>query len=130
MALASTGRRSRMSSLPAPIWPVIVLAIIQFGDALMCIKPMEFVATCFDDVHWPRRLWWVMAPIKFAAGAGLIVGIWVPYVGAVTSVALVAYFVVAIAMHIRARDFGRNLFLNATGMLVICVATTLYSFVL
>lgn len=119
-----------MSSLPAPIWPVIVLAVIQFGDALMCIKPMEFIAKCFDDVRWPRRLWWVMPPIKFAAAAGLVAGIWVPYLGAVTSVALVAYFVVAIAMHIRARDFGRNLFLNATAMLVICVATTLYSFVL
>ena len=44
--------------------------------------------------------------------------------------ALIAYFLVAIGMHVRARDFGRNLFVNATGMLVICVATLLWSFVL
>jgi hypothetical protein len=37
---------------------------------------------------------------------------------------------VAIAFHIRARDFGRNLFVNATGMLVICVATALFCFIL
>lgn len=39
-------------------------------------------------------------------------------------------FVIAIALHIRARDFGRNLYLNATGMLVLCVAVALVSFVL
>jgi len=31
-------------------------------------------------------------------------------------------------MHIAARDFGRNLFLNATGMLAICVATGVFCF--
>lgn len=118
-----------MSPLPDPIWPVIVLAIIQFGDAILCIKPAAFVAACFEDIHWPRRLWWMMAPIKFGAAAGLIAGIWIPYLGAVTALALVAYFVVAIAMHVRAHDFGRNLFVNATGMLILCMATALHSFV-
>ena len=119
-----------MSALPDPIWPVIVLALIQFGDGLLCIEPVAFVAACFEGVQWPRRLWWMLSPIKFAAAAGLVAGIWIPYLGAATALALVAYFVVAIAMHTRARDFGRNLFLNATGMLAICVAVALYSFVL
>lgn len=119
-----------MTVLPDPVWPVIVLALIQLADGVMSAKPLPFIAKCFDDVGFPRRWWWVLAPIKFAAAAGLLAGIWIPYLGAVTSVALVAYFVVAISMHIAARDFGRNLFLNATGMLVICIATLLYSFVL
>ncbi|HEY8451476.1 MAG: DoxX family protein [Micromonosporaceae bacterium] len=67
---------------------------------------------------------------EVAAAAGLIVGIWLPYLGLVTSVALVAYFVIAIAMHIRARDFGRNRFVNATGMLALCVGTLVWSFLL
>jgi hypothetical protein len=71
-----------------------------------------------------------MPPIKFAAAAGLIAGIWIPYLGALTCAALVLYFLVAISMHVAARDFGRNLYLNATGMLLICVATTLFCFVL
>lgn len=118
-----------MSALPDPIWPVLVLAVIQLGDGLLCLKPVAFIAACFDAVELPVRMRWVMSPIKFAATAGLVAGLWIPYLGAVTSVALVVYFVLAIAAHIRARDFGRNLFLNATGMLVICVATLLYSFV-
>jgi hypothetical protein len=119
-----------VSALPDPIWPVIVLALIQVGDGILCLKPVSFVAACFEGVRWPRRLWWMMPPIKFAAAAGLVTGLWIPYLGAVTALALVAYFVVAITMHLRARDFGRNLYLNATGMLVLCVAVALYSFVL
>ena len=46
----------------------------------------------------------------------------------VTAAALVLYFVVAVIMHIRARDLGRDLFLNATGMLLICLATLVFSF--
>jgi hypothetical protein len=114
--------------LPDPVWPVIVLALIQCADGVLCIKPVSFIAQCFDDVCWPRRYWWVMAPLKFAAAAGLLLGIWIPILGVVTSVALVLYFLVAITMHVRARDFGRNLFVNASGMLLICIATLVSSF--
>jgi hypothetical protein len=116
--------------LPDPIWPVVVLAAIQAVDGVLSWKPVPFVAHCFDDVRFPRRWWWIFTPIKFAAAAGLIAGIWIPYLGAVTCAALIAYFLVAIGMHVAARDFGRNLFVNATGMLVICIATALWSFVL
>lgn len=113
-----------MSPLPDPTWPVIALAVIQLVDGLLCLKPASFIARCFTDVNWPRRYWWVMSPIKFAATAGMVAGLWVPYLATLTCVALVAYFLVAIGMHVVARDFGRNLFVNATGMLIICVATT------
>ena len=119
-----------MTLLPDPIWPVIVLAAISLVDGSICIKPVPCVAQCFIDVHWPKKYWWMMPPIKFAAALGLIAGIWIPGLGLLTTVCLIAYFVVAISMHLRARDFGRNLFVNATGMLVLCVATLLWSFVL
>jgi len=117
-----------VNAFPDPLWPVLVLAAVSFGDALLCIKPVPFVAKCFEDVGFPRRWWWAAAPIKLAAAAGLLAGIWLPYLGALTSAAVVLYFLVAIAMHVRARDFGRNLFLNATGMLALSVFTLLYSF--
>lgn len=113
---------------PDPIWPVVALAFIQLIDGILCLKPVAFIAACFDDVRFPRRWWWIVPPIKFAAAAGLIAGIWIPYLGFVTTSALVAYFVVAISMHLRARDLGRNLFLNATGMLVLCVGTLIWCF--
>ncbi|MEV4413614.1 DoxX family protein [Catellatospora sp. NPDC049609] len=117
-----------MTALPDPVWPVLVLAAIQLVDAVLCLRPVRFVAECYEGVGWPRRLWWLMPPVKFAAAAGLLAGIVVPWLGALTCAALVAYFLVAIAAHVRARDLGRNLFVNALGMLVLCVATGVYSF--
>lgn len=63
-----------------------------------------------------------------AAVAGLIAGLWIPYLAAVTCAALIAYFVIAIGMHVAARDLGRNLFVNATGMLAICIAVPVLAF--
>ncbi|MCH1882308.1 DoxX family protein [Agrococcus sp. ARC_14] len=116
--------------LPEPIWPVVVLAVISLGDAAISWKPVPFVAQCWEDVRFPKRYWRVLAWLKIAAGVGLIAGLWIPFLGLLTTACLVAYFVVAIAFHIRARDFSRNLFVNATGMLVLCVAVLLWSFLL
>lgn len=109
-------------SFPDPWWPVVVLAVVCAVDAVLCLRPVAFIADCFRDVGFPQRWWWVMPVIKFAAAAGLTAGIWVPWLGLVTSSCLVAYFVLAIAAHLRARDLGRNLFVNALGMWVLCVA--------
>ncbi|ANC30133.1 DoxX family protein [Isoptericola dokdonensis] len=117
-----------MSPLPEPWWPVVVLAVITAGDAVLCIGPVRFVAECFRDVGFPERWWWVAKWVKAAAAAGLVAGLWVPYLGGVTSAALLLYFVVALSFHVRARDFGRNFFVNATGMLVLCVLVLWFSF--
>lgn len=113
---------------PDPVWPVVVLAMISLADGLLCLKPIRPIARCLEDVHWPREYWWLMPPIKLAAAAGLLAGIWVPGLAALTTGCLVLYFIVAITMHIRARDLGRNLFVNASGMLAVCVATAAYCF--
>lgn len=118
-----------MNPIPDPAWPVIMLALIQLGDAFLCIKPASFVAKCFEDVGWPRSLWWLMSPIKFAAFMGLIAGLWIPWLGLITCGALVLYFVIAIIAHVKAKDFGRNLFVNATGMFLLSSATLFYSFI-
>lgn len=119
-----------MTPLPDPVWPVVVLAVIQLFDALICIKPVSFIGQCFEKVGWPRRFWWLMPPIKFAPAAGLIAGLWIPYLGLVTCGALTLYFLIAITMHVRARDVGRDLFVNAVGMLLVSVATGVFSFLL
>ena len=119
-----------MTSLPNPAWPVVVLAVISAVDGLMCLKPAGFIAECFTDVGFPQRYWPLMPVIKFAAAVGLLAGVWIPVLGALTTGSLVLYFIIAIAMHVRMRDLGRNLFLNATGMLTICTATLAFCFLL
>lgn len=103
-----------------PWWPLAGLAAIQFGDAVMCLKPVGFVRACLIDVGFHRRYWRLLPVLKAAAAAGLIAGIWAEPLAVITAAALVAYFIIAISLHIRARDFGRNLFVNAAGMLVLC----------
>jgi uncharacterized membrane protein YkgB len=97
---------------------------------VMCLRPVAFVAQCLTNVRFPRRYWVVLSPVKFAAALGLLAGIWVPFLGLLTAVALVGYFVVALSMHIAARDLGRDLFVNASGMLLLCLVTLVFCFVL
>lgn len=110
-----------------PWWPLATLAFVQLGDAVMCIKPVPFIRECLIDVRFPERYWWVLAPLKFAAAAGLVIGIWVRPLAILTAASLVLYFVVAMASHVRARDFGRNLFLNCTGMLLASTAVLAFT---
>ncbi|GAB3256771.1 DoxX family protein [Arthrobacter pigmenti] len=119
-----------MPVIPDPLWPVVALALIQVIDAAMCLGPVAFIRDCFNDVQFPRKWWWTMPVIKLAAAGGLTAGIWIPGLGLLTGSALILYFIIAIGMHIRARDFGRNLFLNATGMLLICIGVTVFSFLI
>ncbi|MCA5894055.1 DoxX family protein [Isoptericola sp. NEAU-Y5] len=118
-----------MRLLPDPVWPVLLLALVSAVDAVLCIGPVRFIADCFRDVHFPERWWWVTPWLKAAAALGLVVGIWVPLLGTVTSVALVVYFALALGFHVRARDFGRNFFVNATGMFLLCIFVLWFSFV-
>ena len=112
-----------------PTWPLLVLAAIQLGDAVASYRPMKFAADCFDDVNFPREYWWVFTPIKLAAAIGLVIGVWVPEIGLAAALGLVLFYLLAITAHIRARDFGRNLFVNASGMLLLTAGATYVSFV-
>lgn len=109
-----------------PWWPLVTLAAIQVVDAVLCWKPVGFIRECLMSVGFPRRFWRVLPPLKLAAATGLVIGIWMPWLAALTSSALVGYFLVAVAAHIRAGDIGRDLLVNATGMLVICGSTLVF----
>ncbi|TCP53526.1 DoxX-like protein [Tamaricihabitans halophyticus] len=106
-----------------PWWPLAALAFVQLGDGVLCIQPVSFIRKCLVDVRFPQRFWWLLPVLKFAAAAGLVVGIWFTPLAILTSAALTCYFVIALAAHVHARDFGRNLFVNCTGMLLASAAT-------
>lgn len=114
--------------LPDPRWPVVLLAIVQAADALLVLLRPPFIVACLDGVRLPRRWWPLLVWLKAAAAAGLIAGLWVPWLGLTTSVAVVAYFVVAATMHVRSRYLGRDFWLNCLGMLAMSVAVVLVSF--
>ncbi|GAA4641907.1 DoxX family protein [Gordonia humi] len=118
-----------MFSTPDPVWPVIVLAVIVGGDALMSIRPPRFIRDCYAGVRFPLDWGWVLVYIKLLATAGLIVGIWQPGVGVSATAGVVAYFVAASIAHIRATFVGSTFWINCLGMLVLSLAVLGWSFV-
>jgi DoxX-like family len=108
--------------IPEPAWPAPVLAAVQLADAVFCAIPLRFVTQCLDDVHLPARYRPLLAPLKLAAAVGLVAGLWVNHLGAVTAASVAAYFVLAVAAHVRVGDVGRNMF-NASVLLAFSVFT-------
>ena len=102
--------------IPEPVWPAPVVAAVQLADAVFCAIPTGFVTRCLDDVGLPLRYRPFLPVLKFGAAAGLLAGLWIEYLGAVTAAGLILYFILAVAAHIRARDIGRNM-LNASVIL-------------
>jgi DoxX-like family len=106
--------------VPDPVWPAPVLALVQLADAIFCAIPTRFVTKCLDDVRLPARYRPLLPGLKLAAVVGLTVGLWIDYLGAVTSACVAVYFVLAVGAHIRAKDIGRNMF-NASVILAFSV---------
>ncbi|NYF13688.1 hypothetical protein HDC34_001982 [Pseudoclavibacter sp. JAI123] len=43
-----------MILLPDPWWPTLALAVVLAADAVMSLKPPEFIRDCLDGVRFPR----------------------------------------------------------------------------
>lgn len=114
---------------PDPWWVPLVLAAALALDAALSAWPPRFIRDCLDGVRFPRDWWWALIAIKLTATAGLVVGTWVPGVGAAANAGVVAYFVCAAIAHVRARFFTSAFWVNCLGMLALSVATLVIAFV-
>jgi len=112
-----------MIDVPNAPWLTVVLALALLSDAIMSIKPPKFIQQCLDGVRFPRDWWWALIVIKFAATAGLLLGLEYPGVAFCTNVAVIAYFLAACAAHFRARFLRNEFWINCLGMLGLAVAT-------
>lgn len=119
-----------MELIPDPWWIPLVLAAALSFDVVASLRPPGFIRDCLDGVGFPRDWWWTLIVIKTLAVAGLVAGIWVPGVGLAANVGVVAYFLCAVAAHIRARFLGRAFWLNCLGLLVLALGTLVLGFIL
>jgi hypothetical protein len=85
-----------------------LLAAFQAFDAVICIKPIPYIAQCLDDVQYPQRGRWVFPIVKAAAAIGLFGGTRNPGLAKLTLIMLTIYFALAVGAHVRVRDFGVN----------------------
>ena len=109
-------------------WPLILLAAVLFGDALMSIRPPKFIRVCLDGVGFARDWWWTLLVIKLLAVAGLLVGLWEPGVGFAATVGIITYFACAAYSHIRAGFMGTEFWINCLGMLALALVALVFGF--
>jgi uncharacterized membrane protein YphA (DoxX/SURF4 family) len=101
-----------------------LLAFAAIGSAISKLKKVPDVMAAMAKVGVAPNRIPLLALLEIAGGLGVILGIWVPTLGLISSLALVLYFVGALFSHFsrghKPADFGA-----ALGIFVIAVVTTL-----
>jgi DoxX-like family len=86
----------------------LVLALLLSAAAIRKLRPTDAVVASYQRAGVPESRLTPLALILLAGAAGLIAGLfWTP-IGVAAAIALVLYFAVAIAFHIRASDTRRT----------------------
>lgn len=86
------------------VWLAIILIVFQSLDGIACAIPIQYIKNDLDRINCPEQLQKILPFIKFASVIGLIIGLFIALIGAITCAALVVYFVVALDFHRRAKD--------------------------
>ena len=82
----------------------IWLAAAQVVDAIGNSIPRRYVEAHLDHLGVPDRLRPALPVIKVTTAGGLLVGLKLPRLGALTSAALVAYYAAAVRFHMLSDD--------------------------
>jgi len=84
---------------------VVGLAAVQVVDTIgNAILPRRYIKAHLDHLGVPDSLQRILPVIKLTTSAGLLVGIEMPWLGVLTSTALVGYYAVAAGFHMGAGD--------------------------
>lgn len=100
-----------------------LLAAVQAGDAVACAIPLAPIAKSLDDVGLDPRLRPVLPIVKAASALGLASVYRFPALARVTTFMLTVYFVLAVAFHVKSRDWSPGL-VAASSLLALFGAMT------
>jgi hypothetical protein len=105
---------------------IIVAAVftvmLTLSARMKLVRDPVAVEVIGGAVGVPLRLFPVLALLEIAGGVGLLAGIGLEPLGVTAGVCLVAYFIVAIASHVRRHDLVAGHVLPALVMLAISAA--------
>jgi DoxX-like family len=101
----ATPSGSTLCSVPERTRRLVVgLAIFQVVDAIANAIPRRYVEAHLDHLGVPRDLRPLLPVIKVTSALGLLVGLKMHRVGAVTSAGLLRYYAAAAGFHLLADD--------------------------
>ncbi|MEY4173041.1 MAG: hypothetical protein RI900_206 [Actinomycetota bacterium] len=83
---------------------IILAAIAVLSAVAKLAKNPQVVHSVHEVCGVPMDKLPVLAALEIAGGAGLIVGLWVGWIGVAAAVGLALYFVGAVVAHLRAGD--------------------------
>lgn len=100
-----------------------LLTFAAIGSAISKLVKVPDVMTAMASVGVKPNQVPVLAALEIAGGLGIIAGIWLPDLGALSAACLVLYFAGALVSHMKKKhkvaDFGA-----ALGIFIIAVVTT------
>lgn len=82
----------------------ILLAVFFVGDGIACSIPINYIRNDLIRLGVPDNVQRIIPAVKFAAAAGLVIGLWIPLLGLLAAVGGVAYFIIALWYHEQAGD--------------------------
>jgi hypothetical protein len=85
------------------------LAAIQAGDAVACAMQIAPIKKALDDVGLAEELRPVLPIAKGASAIGLLAVYRFPALARLTTLMCTVYFVLAVAFHVKARDWSPGL---------------------
>jgi DoxX-like family len=108
---------------PAYVAVTVALAAGLALSATVYLAHLKRVVATMDRLGVPESRLTALGALKAAGALGLLAGLAVPLLGAVTAACVVLYFVGAVAAHVRARAFAADEgFPLAVGFLLVAVA--------
>ncbi|GHF94550.1 DoxX family protein [Streptomyces filamentosus] len=89
----------------ATVVTAVAAFMAGFSGAAVLFRA-KFVVEPLAAYGVPRSWWNVLGLLKLAGAAGLVVGFWVPVIGAAAAVGVVLYFAGAVITVVRAKAYG------------------------
>ena len=105
----------------------LLLAFICVASALMDFRRHPSILESMARIQspYPPEL---LGRIKAAAAGGLIIGVWLEWLGSITAICLAGYFFIAVAYHRKAKDSIKDT-APAAFLLIVSLATFVISII-
>lgn len=84
----------------------ILLAAALSASTFAMATRQEKIVTSMTKLGVPDSWLPRLASLKAAGALGLIVGLWVPFLGAAAAVGVILYFAGAVIFHVKAKDYA------------------------
>jgi uncharacterized membrane protein YphA (DoxX/SURF4 family) len=83
---------------------IVLAAIVLFSGIGKLRNDPHIVKVIHETVGVPMKYFPALAACELAGATGLVLGIWLPFLGIAASIGLVIYFVGAVVSHLRVGD--------------------------